>query len=201
MNVLVTGANGFVGQHLCDHLTRNGINTYALLRTFSNTLNVKEQFVVKDFFNQEEWGKILNEIDVVIHTAGLAHVKGRPDKDYYDINTKMTEILALECIKTGVSRFVYMSSLSVHGIYSSETILTPQSSCHMATAYGKSKLLAEKMLRDMTKDSNLDVVIVRPPLVYGPSAPGNIRTLVKAIKKGIPFPFMKIKNQRSMIYT
>jgi nucleoside-diphosphate-sugar epimerase len=200
MNILVTGASGFVGQHLCDHLTRNGMNTYALLRTFTERLKVKDQFVVKDFLKHTEWEKTLKGMDIVIHTAGLAHVKGRSDEDYYTINTKMTEKLALECVKAGVKRFVYISSMSVHGCSSSVSVLTPQSSCNPLTAYGKSKLLAEKMLRDMEQDGALEVVIVRPPLIYGPFAPGNARILSKAIRKGIPFPFAATKNQRDMVY-
>lgn len=200
MNILVTGASGFVGQHLCDHLTRNGINTYALLRTATDGLKVKEQFIVKDFLNYRGWEKILKGIDVVIHTAGLAHVKGFPDEDYYTINTKMTELLALGCVKAGVKRFIYMSSTHVHTSSSTTNVLTPQSSCHPLTAYGKSKLLAEKTLRGIEESADLEVVIVRPPLVYGPSAAGNIGTLVRAIKKGIPFPFAATQNQRDMVY-
>jgi nucleoside-diphosphate-sugar epimerase len=200
MNILVTGASGFVGQHLCDHLTRNGINTYALLRTFTNGLNVKDQFVVKDFFNYRDWKKILRGIDVVIHMAGLAHVKGHPDEDYYAINAKMTEKLALESVNAGVKRFVHTSSTHVHTSSSSINVLTPQSSCNPLTAYGKSKLLAEKMLRNIEKSGDFEVVIVRPPLVYGPSVSGNVQTLVRAIQKGIPFPFAATKNKRDMIY-
>lgn len=200
MNILVTGANGFVGQHLCNHLTRNNINAYALLRTFNNMLNVKDQFVIKDFLNYTEWSKILKGIDVVIHTAGLAHVKGYPDEAYYTINTKTTEKLALKCVKAGVKRFIYMSSTHVHTSSSSIHVLMPQSPCHPLTAYGKSKLLAEKTLRTIEASAEFEVVIIRPPLIYGPFASGNVRTLATAIKKGIPFPFAGIKNQRDMVY-
>src|SRR3990167_6885941 len=114
MNILVTGASGFVGNALCDHLSRQGLNAYGLLRKTREDLNVKRQFLVEDFLNHSDWAEILKDMDGVIHTAGLAHVKGRPDKDYYDIDTEITKKLALECVKAGVKRFVYISSTHVH---------------------------------------------------------------------------------------
>jgi nucleoside-diphosphate-sugar epimerase len=200
MNILVTGANGFVGRALCDHLTHKGMNTYALLRRPQENLNVKQQFIVENLLEHADWGPILKGINVVIHTAGLAHVRGRPDKDYYDINTEITKKLALECVKAGVKRFVYVSSTHVHVSSASPDILTPESSFNPKTAYGKSKLLAEKALREIEKGSGLEIVIVRPPLVYGPNVSGNVLTLLKAIKKNMPFPFGNIQNRRSMIF-
>jgi UDP-glucose 4-epimerase len=201
MNILVTGANGFVGQHLCKILNQRGMSPSALLRKRSPALNVKKQFVVEDFLKNSEWKEILQGIDVVIHTAGLAHVTGRPDEDYYAINTHTTEKLALECAKLGVKRFVYISSIyAIFGGHSNPCVLTLDSPCTPETPYGKSKLLAEEKLRTIEKKTGLEIVIVRPPLVYGPNALGNIRMLARAIKKGIPFPFARVKNKRDMVY-
>lgn len=200
MNILVTGANGFVGRALCHHIAQQGLNPYGLLRKEQKDLNIKKQFLVEDFLTHSDWGTILEGMDGVIHTAGLAHTKGHPDKAYYDINTEMTKKLALECVKAGVKRFVYISSTHVHVSSSSTSILTPQSPLNPKTAYGKSKLLAEKTLRDIEKTLGLEVVIVRPPLVYGPHVGGNMLTILKAIQKNMLFPFAQTQNKRSMIF-
>lgn len=200
MNLLVTGANGFVGRALCDHIAQQGLNPYGLLRKEQKNLNTKKQFLVEDVLNYSDWEAILKGMDGVIHTAGLAHTKGHPDKDYYDINTEMTKKLALECVKAGVKRFVYLSSTHVHVSSSSPYLLTPNSALNPETAYGKSKLLAEKALQDIEKLSGLEVVIVRLPLVYGPNVAGNVLTLLKAIQKNMPFPFARTQNKRSMVF-
>lgn len=200
MNILVTGASGFVGHALCAHISNHEFNSYALLRKKQENLNVKKQFIVEDFLKHSDWESILKGMDAVIHTAGLAHVKGRPDKDYYEINTEITKKLALECVKFNVKRFVYISSIHVHASSESSSVLTSESPFNPQTAYGKSKLFAEQSLREIEMNSGLEVVIVRPPLVYGPKVSGNVLTLIKLIQKGIPFPFAKTKNKRSMVF-
>lgn len=200
MNILVTGANGFVGKALCAHISNQGFNPYGLLRKKQENLNVKKQFIVEDFLKHSDWKSILNGMDAVIHTAGLAHVKGRPDKDYYEINTEITKKLALECVKHDVKRFVYISSIHVHESSACSYILTPQSPFNPQTAYGRSKLLAEQALREIEMHSRLEVVVLRPPLVYGPKVLGNVLTLLKSIQKGIPFPFARVKNKRSIVF-
>ena len=200
MNILVTGANGFVGRALCEHLSRQGLKAYGLLRKTQEGLNVKNQFIVKDFINHSDWGSILKGIDGVVHTAGLAHAKGRPDKDYYDINTEITKKLALECVKHKVKRFVYISSISVYGISSSREIITHSTPHNPSTPYGHSKLLSEIFLQKLYEKDALDTVIIRPPLIYGENAPGNIDLLLKAIKYNLPLPFSGVQNLRSMIY-
>jgi len=200
MNILVTGASGFIGHHLCNHLSRMGISTSALLRNPGKDLKVKGQFVIKDFLNHDAWESILKGVDAIIHTAGLAHLKGCSDQDYYNINTEITKRLALECVKAGVKRFVYTSTTHVHVSSSSPDILTPTSPFNPKTAYGKSKLLAEENLKEIEKNSDLEVVVIRPPLVYGPGVAGNVLSLLKAIKKGIPLPVAAIQNKRSMVF-
>lgn len=197
----MTGANGFIGRHLCEDLCAKGLTAYALLRAPQDRLNVEEQFVVEDYLTYPYWGEILKGMDAVIHTAGLAHVKDRPDQDYYTINTEMTQTLALECIKAGVKRFVFVSSIAVYGCVSSLKKLTPLTPPHPLTAYGKSKLQAENILRELQTKKLLDTVIVRPPLVYGPRAPGNIHCLLKAMHYNLPLPFANVKNKRSLIYS
>ena len=200
MNILVTGANGFLGRALCDYISRQGLNAYGLLRAPEEGLNVKKQFIVKNFLSYSDWGSILKGMDVVIHTAGLAHVKNRPPKDYYEINTEVTKELALECTKADVKRFVYISSIAVYGVSSSREIINLSTPLNPSTPYAHSKLLAELFLQKLHQGRKLDVVIIRPPLIYGPNAPGNIEFLLKFIKRNFPLPFYGVKNLRSMIY-
>lgn len=199
MNILVTGANGFVGRELSNYLFKNGLNPFGLLRKKEKELNVKQQFIVDNFLEHTDWEPILKGMDVVIHTAGLAHAKNRADKDYYEINTEMTKKLALECVKAGVKRLVYISSIAVYGISSSHEIVTLATPLKPTTAYGRSKLLAEEFLNDIQETGKLEIVIVRPPLIYGANAPGNLDLLVKAIKYNLPLPFSTATNLRSMI--
>lgn len=199
MNILVTGANGFVGQALSTHISRNGHTPYGLLRRKQKNLKVK-QFIVEDFLKHSDWESILKGMDAVIHTAGLAHVKGRPDKDYYEINTEITKKLALECVKNGIKRFVYISSLAVYGISSSQDIVTLSTPLNPMTPYGHSKLLAEEFLQKMHNTGELEIVIMRPPLIYGADAPGNIDFLLKSIKRNLPLPFSRVNNLRSMVF-
>lgn len=200
MNILVTGANGFVGRELCNHLRENGFNPYGLLRKREEGLNVKQQFIVNNFSTHTDWGSILKGIDAVIHTAGLAHAKNRKDEDYYEINTEITKTLASECIKAGVKRFVYVSSIYVYGVSSSRETITLSTPLNPTTAYGRSKVLAEEFLKELNEARKLEVVIIRPPLVYGFNARGNIDLIKKFIKYNIPLPFYTVKNKRSMIF-
>jgi nucleoside-diphosphate-sugar epimerase len=200
MNLLVVGANGFVGRALCTHMSRKGLSPYGLLRKTQENLDVKKQFIVEDFLNHSDWGSILKGMDGVIHTAGLAHANGRPEKDYYDVNTELTKKLALECVKAGVKRFVFISSISVYGISSSQNIVTLSTPLHPIIPYGLSKLLAENFLKELHKQGVLEVVVIRPPLIYGANAPGNINFLLKAIKCNVPMPFARVKNLRSLLH-
>lgn len=200
MNILVTGASGFVGRGVCKALSLTKHNGYALLRRPQEGLKVKKQFIVEDFLSHSDWEAILKGMDVVIHTAGLAHVKRHPAQNYCDINTEITKKLALECVKAGVKRFVFISTVSIYGVSSSQEIISLLTPYNPITPYGQSKLLAENFLQELYKVGTIETVIIRPPIVYGPAAPGNVQTLLKAIRKGIPLPFAATQNRRSMVF-
>lgn len=195
MNILITGSSGYIGKKFYDHATQNNISAIGLSRKPSPD---QKHIVVPDFLTHRQWSDVFKDIDTVVHTVGLAHVK-RPDQDFYTSNFEITKKLAFECINAGVRRFVFLSSVAVYGQnnypgkVSLSTRLCPQ------TAYGKSKLLAEEFLLNLHAKGKLDVVLIRPPMVYGPSCPGNIQLLIKAIQRGIPLPFKGINNQRSFI--
>lgn len=160
------------------------------------------QCVVGDISGETDWAHLLEGIDVVIHLAARAHVlndsEGNPSAVFRSINTLGTLNLAKQAIKQGVKRLVFISSIGVNGnnnkqAYTESDIPSPKE------PYAISKLEAECELLALAKKSSLEIVIIRPPLVYGPNAPGNFGSLLRWLKKGIPLPLGSINNQRSFI--
>lgn len=180
MNILMTGANGFVGQHLSAELSRaHNIRTLS----FST-------------YESDELG----EIDVVVHLAALVHqMKGAPEEDYFRINTEKTIDLAKRAKECGVKHFIFMSTIKVYGEKTASKPFDENSSCYPEDAYGRSKLSAEKILRDM-EDAHFTVSIVRSPLVYGEHVKANMLNLMTLINKVPVLPFGGIFNKRSLVY-
>jgi nucleoside-diphosphate-sugar epimerase len=197
MNILVTGANGFIGTYLCKALARLNINVVAIVRQpISDNRNV--QYYFKELNANTNWQEILKDIDVVIHLAGRAHVMKEEAKDSYQafasINVDATKNLALQAATNDVKRFIFVSSIGVNGNQTS----VPFNELH---APNPQELYAiSNELRKIASDTGLEVVIIRPPLVYGAAAKGNFEKLAKICNYKIPLPFGAIHNQRSLIY-
>lgn len=186
MKVLVTGANGFIGN--------------VFMNEYSREFTLKAVQVRPD----EPFRFACDDVDAIVHFAGLAHqMKGAPDEAYFKSNYELTKQLAQKAKSEGVKHFVYISSAHVFGqqgdLRPNSPPLTESSPCHPTDAYGKSKLMAESTLLDMTSAEFL-VSIVRPPLVYGEGAKGNIPRLFKLVKIVPILPFGCDSNKRSMIY-
>ena len=198
-HILITGANGFIGSHLCRYLEENG---YRLRRCFRTpSLDVGENDVVTGDINAlTYWIDALDGIDTVIHLAGEAHntnKKGYNAPKFMKVNYEGTQKLAYEAASFGVRRFIFLSSIAVYG--AGVTQITDSTKPQPDTLYGVSKLQAEMAIQSICKDSQMNYVTLRPPLVYGPDAPGNIARLKKLISLGLPLPFASIKNKRSLI--
>ena len=172
--VLITGASGFIGSYLKEHLSGYEISTLSLRDS-----NWKDQPI---------------DADVVIHCAGLAHSRGYSSEDYFEINSKLTIDFAQHCMKT-VSHFIYLSSLIVYG-EGNVGLINSNSPLEPISAYGKSKVEAEKGLLQL-QNKDYKVSILRLPLVYGKGVSGNLRTLVRFSKYIFVLP--RFKNQRAMI--
>lgn len=202
--VLITGANGFVGQALCRHLVSLGFTVRALVRRSSESLAGFEQVQVSDIaeVTSREWGRYLNDVQVVIHCAALVHQMGGVlDSDvYYRVNTEATATLANAAADNGVRRFVFLSTVKVLG-ESSEPgrPLKADDPGNPQDDYACSKWLAEKALAELGEHSHIDTVIIRPPLIYGPGVGGNFASLMSVVAKGIPLPFGMVKNRRSLL--
>ena len=206
MKVLITGSNGFIGQHLVSNLrNEKGISLVLSSRKYVESLSgLADQFIFPSIDSSSDWKKVLVGVDTVVHLAGIAHdTKLNPknsDIKYIESNIKTTSNLARQAVKAGVNRFIYLSSIKVNGEETSinkpfvaDDIPDPQD------IYAKSKLNAEIALKKISEISDLKLVIIRPVLVYGPGVKGNFLNLMKWIKRGIPLPFALISNKRDLV--
>lgn len=204
--ILVTGASGFIGSAVCQTLMNSKKSVRAIVR-LPNTRTSKsdiEYISVGDMRFIKNWKEILTDVDCVIHCAGRAHVikekEKNPLKIFREINVEVTRRLAESCIESGVRRFIFLSSIGVNGNNTNgREPFSNKDDPNPKEDYAISKFEAEKVLLNLSKQSNLQTVIIRPPLVYGPNAKGNFFRLLKLIDLNIPLPFSSIKNNRSMI--
>ena len=202
---LITGANGFVGRPLCEEMLRQGWRVRAAIRSSIQMQNGVEIVVIDDINGDTDWTSALYGVDVIIHLAARVHVMKDTAEDplteFLKVNLHGTENLAQQAARAGIKRLVYVSSIKVNGeetqgqrCYTEEDIPAPQH------PYGISKWQAEQALRRIALETNLQVVIVRPPLVYGPGVKGNFNSLMAAIEKGRALPLAGAHNVRSQVY-
>ncbi|KIQ79586.1 UDP-glucose 4-epimerase family protein [Aeromonas sp. L_1B5_3] len=214
MTILLTGATGFVGNAVLKQLMQQPdvtIRTYGRrapvgikANRAADTSSQMISHVVGGISATVDYAAALVDVDVVIHCAAQAHVMNDlvcNEVDLYrDINVDGTLKLARQAITAGVKRFIFISSIKVNGestIYSQpfthDCVAAPED------AYGRSKQAAENGLRQLVANSGMELVIIRPPLVYGPGVKGNFSSLLTIAKKNLPLPLGSINNQRSMV--
>ena len=201
--ILVTGATGFIGQNLVQELVNNNFEVAVTIRKKNNLFSsTVTQFIVKDIESDPDWTAVLQDIECVIHLAGRAHVlkDKNPDPltEFRRVNTDGTINLAHQAIKLGIKRFIFISSIGVNGNVNNKPF-SVNDIPNPIEPYAVSKYEAEFELQKLTNGSKMETVIIRPPLVYGPNAPGNFAQLIKVTNKGIPLPLGEIHNQRSFI--
>ena len=195
MIVAVTGANGFIGSHLCRRLAGAGHETRALVRTSSSAfagMRGVEQRVIGDLAQFDGWPAVLRAVDAVVHLAGYAHGRGSDDS-VTAVNVKAT----VRAAQASTAHFIYVSTVKVHGEASRNRPFDERSTLTPYERYAVSKAAAEDALRTLR---GVRLTVVRPPLVYGPGVRANFLALVGAIAKGIPLPLAAIRNRRSLIY-
>lgn len=205
MKVMVTGANGFIGKKLCTVLEDAGFEIIPVFRTRPSSWKKGDSNAVFDkvINSTTDWTNELNGVDVVIHLAARAHVThGRAANDlvkFREINVAGTRNLAQQAAQSGVKRFLYLSSIKVNGErtcdepFSFDQVPKPEDS------YGISKSEAEDVLRELEEAQDMEIVIIRPPLVYGPGVKGNLLALANLIRREIPLPFGALRNQRDLV--
>ncbi|MCF6331356.1 MAG: NAD-dependent epimerase/dehydratase family protein, partial [Sulfurimonas sp.] len=180
MNILVTGASGFIGKYFIKH--------------YKDIYNIKTFSFLKDDFDSLS----LQSIDIIFHLSALVHQMDEASADEYErVNITQTMKLGQKAKNKGVRQFIFMSSIAVCGIQSG--VIHEDSTCNPITEYAKSKFKAENELLKL-QDDEFCVSILRPPIVNGYDAPGNMKSLVSLVKKVPILPFGRIQNRRSMVY-
>lgn len=203
--VLVTGANGFVGRALCAALGEGGYDVTAAVRDGTRAQGVRGRIVPIGALSREtDWDVALAGVKVVVHLAGRVHVMNETASDPFQafraVNVEATQALARAAVRHGVSRLVFVSSIKVNGEATAERAFDAEDNPAPGDPYGVSKLEAERALARIGRETGLEVVVVRPPLVYGPGVGGNFRRLLGLVSRGVPLPFGAIANRRSLIY-
>lgn len=202
---LVTGANGFIGRALCNELERRGYDSCCAVRDRTTASGLPGQvFEIGEIDQGTDWGSALEQVSTVIHLAARVHVFQDTAEDpltaFRNVNVEGTKQLARFAVEKGVKRLVYVSSIGVNGSYTDGSPFTEAYPAAPYSFYTISKHEAEQSLRDIAAQTGLEVVILRPPIVYGPRNPGNFLRLLKLVQNGLPLPVASIKNRRSMIY-
>ena len=199
--VLVTGSSGFIGKNLISFLKEKKEFSLVTVSRDDPKLDddTKNHFQISSIGSSTDWSKPLKGVDLVIHLAGIAHRSATP-KEYEEINVNGAIRVAKQAINAQVKRLIYISSIKVNGeethsgkVFKANDLPDPQDS------YAKSKLKVESELRRLSIESDLEVVIIRPVLVYGPGVKSNLLSLMKWIKKRVPLPLGGVDNKRSFV--
>jgi len=211
MKVLITGASGFVGRATCAWLVAQGMEIAGAVRQLpARPLAGVGYRIVGGLDAGTDWGEALAGVDAVVHCAARVHVMRETAEDplavFRSANVAGTERLARQAVAAGVKRLVFVSSVKVNGeetapplprgargSFREDDAPAPQD------PYGQTKWEAEAMLARVAQETGLEVVIVRPPLVYGPSVKGNLARLLRWVERGVPLPLAGIRNARSLI--
>jgi len=202
--LLVTGAQGFVGLPLSTALVKLGYQVRCAVRDRFQVNQSQETLSVGDINGATDWANALVDVAVVIHLAARVHVMKETSVDalsaYRKVNVEGTLNLAKQVALVGVKRFIFISSIKVNGEgtalghpYTEEQAPAP------LDAYGLSKYEAELALQQLAKDTGLEVVIIRPTLIYGPGVKANFRAMMRCLALCIPLPLGSIHNQRSLL--
>lgn len=205
MAILVTGANGFVGTSLCSRLLKENATVLGAIRSSNQSLQGIKLFHSGDITAQTDWSEALKTTTIVIHLAARVHVMADDSADplqaFRRVNVDATINLARQAVKMGVKRFIFLSSIKVNGestlpgqAFSADDLPAPED------AYGISKHEAEQALLTLAKETGMEVVIIRPPLVYGSGVKANFASMMQWLASGRPLPLGAVtQNQRSFV--
>lgn len=201
--VLITGANGFVGQALFRHCQEDCDHVRAVIRARDPRFQIHDAVTLGELTAQTDWRAALEGVDVVVHLANRAHVMKETAADpigiYRCTNVDATLHLAESAARHGVRRFVFVSSIHVNGRATQGKAFVETDEPCPVDPYGISKLEAEQALGSLATRTGMEMTVVRPALVYGPGVKGNLRRLMSLVRAGIPLPLRSVANRRSMV--
>jgi nucleoside-diphosphate-sugar epimerase len=199
MRILVTGASGFIGAALCRELLRRGHSVVGATRSARESGEGVHEIAIPDIAGEFDRKALLRGIDAVIHLAAIAHRPGGLESEVRRVNVAATTRLA-DAAAGVVRRFVFLSSVKVHGEDSGGAAYRETDALRPEDVYGRSKVEAEQALTSIAAGGGMELVFVRPPLVYGPGVKANFLRLLRWIDSGLPLPFAGVSNRRSLVY-
>lgn len=205
MTTLVTGANGFVGSALCARLRKDGAPVRGAVRSSNVRPGGTEGVTIDGLASDTDWSEALKNVEQVVHLAARVHVMNDKSPDplaeFRRVNVEGTAALARQAAVAGVRCFVFLSSVKVNGEFTevgkpftADDVPAPED------PYGVSKLEAEQLLRQIAGETGMEVVIIRPPLVYGPGVKANFESMMRWLARGVPLPLAAVtENRRSLV--
>ena len=204
MKILVTGASGFVGSRLCSILMERDLVVVGAVRRLPKKPSLQMNYqIVTDLGRNTNWNKALAGVNVVAHCAARVHIMCETAADplmtFREVNVEGTIRLAKQAASNGVKRFIHISSIKVNGESTSGYPFKADDTPAPEDSYGISKWETEQALQKISSETGLDVVIIRPPLVYGPGVGANFLRLMQMVRLSIPLPFGAINNRRSLV--
>lgn len=205
-SILLTGATGFVGGAILKRLLDEKVHAVSAVVRKESKLKAQDVPTLRigSFDGETQWTGDLTKFDVVIHSAARVHVMNDAESDplaaFRNVNVAGTLNLARQAAACGVRRFIFISSIKVNGEGTTPgTFYTGDDAPAPADPYGISKMEAELGLRQLSTEAGMEVVIIRPVLVYGPGVKANFLSMMRWLDKGIPLPFGAIHNNRSLV--
>lgn len=203
--LLVTGGSGFIGKALAVGAASIGFEVRISSRQeLAAAKSAIDYTIVRDMGPSTNWSAALQEVNTVVHCAGRAHVMNEkaenPSATFRSVNFEATLNLARQAVEAGVRRFIFLSSVGVNGFQTTPgNPFSEEDEPKPHNAYALSKWEAEQGLLRIADEVGLELVIIRPPLVYGLGAPGNFGSLTRAVQRGWPLPLGVVHNKRSLI--
>ncbi|MFK5985054.1 MAG: NAD-dependent epimerase/dehydratase family protein [Pseudomonadota bacterium] len=204
--LLITGANGFIGKALASYIKKiTGIDENNIVKVVRrvDAHKANNYFAIGEIDQHTNWESLLQGVDTIVHLAARVHImqdnSDNPLAEFRMTNFHGTINLADQAVKAGVRRFIYLSTIKVNGEQTINQPFYADDKVNPVDAYAISKYEAETALLKLHQQQQIEVVIIRPPLVYGPGVKGNIARLIALLKKQWPLPLAAINNKRSLV--
>jgi nucleoside-diphosphate-sugar epimerase len=201
-HILITGASGFIGNAVLQRLIACNTPTIACVRSNNPYVEGASKVLLTDLRDNLDWRLPLHDTSVIIHTAGMVHVFDRSKSNdlslFRSVNVDGTINLAVQASQANIRRFIFISTFGINVSFTNQHFFK-NNALTLLNPYIVSKYEAEQGLLELAKHTNMEIVIVRPPMVYGPGAPGNIQKLARLVASGLPVPVPTHENKKSLI--